>query len=210
MIAHNSKHCLSIHHLAVSRSDIPIFDPVSFQLSAGECIQISGANGVGKTTLLRAICGIGHHYEGSILWCGQNNLDKRSKFNENALYLGHALGLKPKLTAEQNLNFYRELRFKPDPELIRSALTDLGLDLYHDEYVARMSAGQKRRVALSRIKTEPVPLWILDEPMAALDVKGQAWLESTCNQHLDGGGLILITSHQPITGINGLRELTLS
>ena len=73
-----------------------------------------------------------------------------------------------------------------------------------------MSAGQKRRVALARIITEPVPLWILDEPMVALDVHGQAWLEQVCNRHLERGGILLVTSHQPISGINGLKELNLS
>ncbi len=205
-----NNNCLEINELTVSRSDIPVFDPVSFELQAGQCIQVRGANGVGKTTLLRAICGIGHHDQGNVLWNGLSIFNRSGDYHQSLLYLGHALGLKPKLTAEQNLNFYRELRFAADPELAVSALEELGIGVYHDEYVARMSAGQKRRVALSRIRTEPVPLWILDEPMVALDVKGQSWLESTCNQHLSNNGLILITSHQPITGINGLRELHLS
>lgn len=201
---------LDISNLTVCRSDLPIFNVVDLSLRAGESVQIRGTNGSGKTTLLRAICGLCNSHDGQIRWNNQSIFDEESCFYQKLLYLGHSLGLKPKLTAEQNLNFYRELRFEPDKNLVLSALEQLNIAAYHDEYVSRLSAGQKRRVALSRIISEPVPLWILDEPMVALDVNGQAWLESVCNQHLARGGILLITSHQPITGINGLQELTLS
>jgi len=207
---YNRNNRLEIHNLTVSRSELPIFEPVNLTLTAGQSVQIRGANGAGKTTLLRAICGLCNSHEGEVNWNQHSIFDKSSRFYQDMLYLGHALGLKPKLTAEQNLNFYRELRFQPNAELVVNALEQLGIGAYHDEYVARMSAGQKRRVALSRIISEPVPLWILDEPMVALDIHGQAWLENACNIHLENGGILLITSHQPISGINGLTELTLS
>lgn len=200
---------MQVSNLAVIRSDLPIFEPISFELKSGQSIQVRGANGAGKTTLLRAVCGLNNSYEGEVLWNTSSVSDSAHEFYNELLYLGHALGLKPKLTAEQNLNFYRELRFSPDPQLILKALNMLGIGAYHDEFVAHMSAGQKRRVALSRIISEPVALWILDEPMVALDIDGQKWLEGVCNQHLERGGMLLITSHQPVSGINGLRELTL-
>lgn len=208
MIQPNLNHSLEVKSLVVSRSDIPVFESVNFKLEAGECIHISGANGVGKTTLLRAICGIDQHYEGKIIWNGHSN--RHNDYHQHLLYLGHALGLKPKLTVEQNLNFYRALRFGADPGLTVSALNELGVGSYCDEYVERLSAGQKRRVALCRMITEPVSLWILDEPLVALDFYGQNWLQNTCNQHLAKGGLIVMTSHQPVTGIHGLRELSLA
>ncbi|TQV71425.1 cytochrome c biogenesis heme-transporting ATPase CcmA [Aliikangiella marina] len=207
---HKSKNTIKISDLTVSRGDIPIFDPVNLQLSSGDSIQIRGVNGAGKTTLLRAICGLCNSHEGIVEWNERSIFDHESDFYENLLYLGHSLGLKPKLTAEQNLNFYRNLRFSTDKSLVRQALEQTGIGGYYDEFVARMSAGQKRRVALARVITEPVPLWILDEPMVALDIHGQAWLEQVCNNHLERGGILLVTSHQPISGINGLRELQLT
>ena len=212
---HRNSNRLEITNLTVSRSDLPIFKPVSMSLESGQSVQIRGSNGSGKTTLLRAVCGLCNSHDGQVLWNGCSIFDSEKRnqadsFHQQMLYLGHALGLKPKLTAEQNLNFYRELRFEPNPGLSVNALEALGIGVYHDEFVAKMSAGQKRRVALSRIISEPVALWILDEPMVALDVHGQAWLEDACNQHLQNGGMLLITSHQPIKGIKGLMELTLS
>ena len=198
-----------------------MFEPVSFSVSAGESIQISGTNGSGKTSLLRCICGISHRHQGRILWNtdasgkGHARVDANSYEDDisdmygNMLYIGHSLGLKPKLTVEQNLKFYQQLRFSENSELIETALEQLNIGIYHDEEVGNLSAGQKRRVSLARLLTEPVSLWILDEPMVALDLDGQAWLEKVCNQHIAHGGLILLTSHQKIAGINGLVQLGL-
>ncbi|MET1255352.1 cytochrome c biogenesis heme-transporting ATPase CcmA [Aliikangiella maris] len=204
------KNQLSITDLSVFRSETPIFSPVSFTLSAGECIQVRGHNGAGKTTLLRAVCGLNQNFEGQICWNGESIFKQSADYYQSLLYIGHHLGLKPKLTAEQNLNFYRKLRFPADKTSILNALSQFGIGDYFDETVAYMSAGQKRRVALSRILTEPVPFWILDEPMVALDIDGQKSLEGHCNQHLNKGGMLLITSHQPISGIQNLQEVTLT
>ncbi|MCF6194621.1 MAG: cytochrome c biogenesis heme-transporting ATPase CcmA [Kangiellaceae bacterium] len=213
--------CLKIENLAVYRSDLPLFEPVSFSVCAGESIQISGTNGSGKTSLLRCICGISHRHQGRILWNadasgkGHASVDANSYEDDisdmygNMLYIGHSLGLKPKLTVEQNLKFYQQLRFPQNAELIETALEQLNIGIYHDEEVGNLSAGQKRRVSLARLLTEPVSLWVLDEPMVALDLDGQAWLENVCNKHIAHGGLILLTSHQQITGINGLVQLEL-
>lgn len=207
---YSSENLLQVSDLTVIRSDLPVFDPVSFELQSGQSLQIRGANGSGKTTLLRALCGLNNGHEGAVSWNQASIFENQLDFYRQLLYIGHSLGLKPKLTAEQNLNFYRELRFTANSELVIEALNKLGIGAYSDEYVARLSAGQKRRVALSRIISEPVALWVLDEPMVALDIDGQKWLETMCNQHLERGGILVITSHQPISGISGLRELSLS
>ena len=213
------QNCLKIENLAVYRSDLPLFEPVSFSVSAGESIQISGTNGSGKTSLLRCICGISHRHQGQILWNASrtesNLVDDSSSEDDildmyrNMLYIGHSLGLKPKLTVEQNLRFYQQLRFSENAKSIETVLEQLNIEIYHDEQVGNLSAGQKRRVSLARLLTEPVSLWVLDEPMVALDLAGQAWLEKVCNQHIADGGLILLTSHQKITGIEGLVQLEL-
>ncbi len=207
-------HKLEISNLRVMRSDVTVFSGVNFSLESGESLQISGSNGSGKTTLLRAICGLCEHDSGEVLYNAKttNFIDEQAQnpFYQELLYLGHGLGLKPKLTAEQNLNFYRQLRFFAEPKLVLEALKMLRVGAYFDVLVERLSAGQKRRVALSRLITEPASLWVLDEPLVALDKQGQEWLVEQCNQHLARGGLLIITSHQPIAGINGLRELTLA
>ncbi len=206
----NSDNLIEITNLTVIRSDFPVFSPVNFSLGAGQAMQIRGTNGAGKTTLLRAICGLCHSLEGEISWNDEVITPAHQNFYQSLLYIGHALGLKPKLTIEQNLSFFQQLRFELDSQLIQEAMQAFGIAELYDEYVAKLSAGQKRRVSLCRIITEPVPLWILDEPLVALDVDGQQWMLDICNQHLERGGILLITSHQPINGIHNLRELTLS
>jgi heme exporter protein A len=198
-----------VEKLAVFRADLPLFKEVNFNLADGQAIQISGANGSGKTSLLRCLCGISHRHEGSISWNGRIVADPDSGFNTQLLYLGHSLGLKPKLTVQQNLEFYQKLRFSANSDVIQSTLSELQLGSYHDEMVGNLSAGQKRRVSLCRLRSEPVDLWVLDEPMVALDHQGQDWLERTCNNHLANGGMIILTSHQTLTGINGLEQLIL-
>lgn len=215
----DSNNQLTVENLSVFRSELPLFEPVSLELKSGEAIQISGTNGSGKTSLLRCICGLSHRYEGAVGWrSSHSNIDMiadtnhdidNSEFYRQLLYIGHSLGLKPKLTVLQNLDFYRQLRFTENSELIKESLDQLHIGAYQDELVGNLSAGQKRRVALARIICEPVALWILDEPMVALDAGGQNWLEGVCNGHLSGDGMILLTSHQTITGINGLNEYRL-
>ncbi|MBV1908557.1 MAG: cytochrome c biogenesis heme-transporting ATPase CcmA [Kangiellaceae bacterium] len=200
---------LKIKNLAVFRSELPLFESIDFELRAGNAIQISGTNGAGKTSLLRCLCGLSSRHEGEILWNGRSIDKNKEDYLDQLLYLGHSLGLKPKLTVQQNLRFYQGLRFVQDDDSILEALTALKIAQYLDEMVGNLSAGQKRRVALARVVCEPVKLWILDEPMVALDTEGQKWLERVCNSHLDTGGMILLTSHQKLEGINNLTELTL-
>jgi len=204
-----SNNQLKVENLTVFRSELPLFEPVNFTLKTGESIQISGVNGSGKTSLLRCLCGLSHRHEGLISWNEKSIDEDQTDFYSEFLYIGHALGLKPKLTVEQNLNFYRELRFSQNTDLILQALEQLNIGAYYDELVGNLSAGQKRRVALARIICEPVSLWVLDEPMVALDVDGQSWLEHACNEHLGQGGMIILTSHQRISAINGLVEYQL-
>ena len=189
---------------------MPLFEPVNFTVNSGEAIQISGTNGSGKTSLLRCLCGLSHRHEGLISWNGANIDEVKDDYYAQLLYIGHTLGLKPKLSIEQNLGFYQQLRYPINEEVILQALEQLNIGAYHDELVGNLSAGQKRRVSLARIVCEPVGLWVLDEPMVALDAAGQAWLVQTCNQHLIDGGMIILTSHQTIEGINGLSEYRLN
>lgn len=204
-----SENLLKVENVAVFRSDLPLFETIDFQLRSGEALQISGTNGSGKTSLLRCLCGLSSRYSGEIYWNGELVSSNAHQIHSQVLYLGHALGLKPRLTVGQNLSFYQGLRFDADQLSIEKALKALKIERYLDEQVANLSAGQKRRVTLARIISEPVKLWILDEPMVALDTEGQAWLETASNQHLINGGIIILTSHQPLKGIDNLSSLEL-
>jgi len=204
-----SSNSLKVENLSVFRSELPLFEAISFELNAGDAIQIGGTNGSGKTSFLRCLCDLSRRYEGNIWWNNDDISEHAESYYAQILYIGHSLGLKPKLTVQQNLSFYQELRFDKNELVIEKALNQLKIGAYFDEMVGNLSAGQKRRVALARILCEPVDLWILDEPMVALDREGQSWLENACNRHLDSGGMIVLTSHQAIEGINGLKMLEL-
>lgn len=197
---------------------MPLFNPVDFALSGGNALQIRGTNGSGKTSMIRCLCGLSKRFEGEINYNEHSIDSSHSEFFQSILYLGHKLGLKPKLTVAQNLAFYFGLRShsraKDGAESFEirmfDALKQLSISAYLDEPVGNLSAGQKRRVSLARLITEPVDFWILDEPMAALDTLGQEWLENACNKHLNNNGMLLVTSHQTIAGINHLKELMLT
>jgi heme exporter protein A len=203
---------LKVTNLTVFRSDIPLFKSLSFSIKSGQAIQLSGTNGIGKTSLLRCLCGLSQRHEGSIHWNDISLTESQTNYYQQLLYLGHSLGLKPKLSVEQNLHFYQTLRYpqvSQNTKDILEVLKLLNIEAYFDEPVGNLSAGQKRRVALARLILEPVALWVLDEPMVALDSFGQAWLETVCNRHLKEGGMIILTSHQKLIGINGLKEVEL-
>jgi heme exporter protein A len=191
-----------------------LFSPVDFNLSDGEALQIRGTNGSGKTSMIRCLCGLSQRYEGEISF-NQVDINRSKKvFHSNTIYLGHKLGLKPKLTVAQNLAFYAGLRDEnyDDQQFnakMNDALNQLSISAYVDEPVGNLSAGQMRRVSLARLITESVKFWILDEPMVALDTFGQSWMEMACNQHLSNGGMLLVTSHQAIERIEHLNQLIL-
>jgi len=196
---------------------MPLFNKVDFFLSDGQALQISGANGSGKTSMIRCLCGLSQRFDGDILYNDEPVDSNHFDFFSNTLYLGHKLGLKPKLTVGQNLEFYFGLRDFSSKSVcdesfesrMNQALKQLSISAYLDEPVGNLSAGQKRRVSLARLITEPVGFWILDEPMVALDTLGQEWLQDACNKHLKNNGMLLVTSHQTIGGINDLQELML-
>ena len=193
---------------------MPLFPTVSFTLSDGKALQIRGTNGSGKTSMIRCLCGLSQRYKGKICYNDKPVDSNHNQFFSDILYLGHKLGLKPKLTIAQNLAFYFGLRSanadKESFEIrMRDALEQLSISAYIDEPVGNLSAGQKRRVSLARLITEPVKFWILDEPMVALDTFGQSWMEDACNIHLRNKGMLLVTSHQTIAGIHDLQELML-
>ena len=188
-----TQHNLQINFLELYRNDDRIFSEISFDLSEGQHLLISGANGTGKTSLLRVICGLTIPTGGTILWnqLATNNIDCR--YYEHLAYLGHKNALIPELTARENL----EYTFEGNQSMNRtsSVLEAFGLNKYLDQYAEKLSNGQIRKIALSRILLSEKTLWILDEPVANLDTSGTQFLLTEMQAHLDQGGMLITTSN---------------
>ena len=188
-----TQHNLQINFLELYRNDDCIFSEISFDLSEGQHLLISGANGTGKTSLLRVICGLTIPTGGTILWnqLVTNNINCR--YYEHLAYLGHKNALIPELTARENL----EYTFEGIRSINRtsSVLEAFGLNKYLDQYAEKLSNGQIRKIALSRILLSEKTLWILDEPVANLDTSGTQFLLAEMQAHLGQGGMLITTSN---------------
>ncbi len=177
------------------RDEHVLFSALSFTASAGDMVQIAGANGVGKTSLLRILSGLATPGAGEVYWQGQRTDRERARFHQQLLWLGHQPGIKGVLTGDENLRFFYPQQRR---EALWQALEAVGLAGYEDVPVARLSAGQQRRVALARLWLTDVSLWILDEPLTALDVAGVDMLTQRMEHHVSQGGIIILTTHQPL------------
>jgi heme exporter protein A len=187
---------LEARQLAVSRDDRLLFCGLDFRLPPGQVLQVAGPNGVGKTTLLNIVAGLLAPDAGEILWSGQAVTDDPAAFRHGFTWIGHHPGLKLMLSARENLVWLAQLRGLPASDgVIAAALEKVDLYGYEDVPVARLSAGQKRRVALARLFVEQRPLWILDEPFTAIDRQGVAELEGWLRGQAETGGMVLLTTH---------------
>ena len=190
--------------LACSRGGREVFAGLSFSLSGGEALVVTGRNGTGKSSLLRMIAGLICVSAGRLdLTGGEDD----ATLPEQAHYLGHQDALKPSLSVGENLRFWAEF-LGSDRRAIQPALEAVDLVELADLPAAYLSAGQRRRLSIARLVAAPRPLWLLDEPTSALDVPSQGRLAELMRIHLDGGGMILAAAHGPI-GLETARELKL-
>ncbi|MCG6355405.1 cytochrome c biogenesis heme-transporting ATPase CcmA [Vibrio alginolyticus] len=188
---------LELSNLTPLRAHPVLFENLQFEIKPGELVQIEGRNGTGKTTLLRIVTGLGDREEGVIKWKGEEVEKSRDVFHQDLLFLGHQTGVKRELTALENLRFYQSIQNnRSSDEEIFIALTQVGLAGREDVPVAQLSAGQQRRVALARLWLSKQILWILDEPLTAIDKQGVKVLESLFASHADNGGIVVLTTHQ--------------
>ena len=195
--------CLHADALSCQRGGRTVFQGLSFQATAGEALQVVGRNGAGKSSLLRMVAGLVPVAAGRLRLEGG---DPEASVGEQAHYCGHQDAFKPALTVRENLAFWIAFLGGPaTPDQLFAALGRLGLDHLADLPAGYLSAGQRRRLALARLVGIVRPLWLLDEPTAALDQASQAMLAEIMAAHLAGGGLILAATHGPL-GI-AAREL---
>ncbi|WGM37399.1 heme ABC exporter ATP-binding protein CcmA [Caulobacter sp. NIBR1757] len=186
---------LSVKGLSVQRGERVLFRDLAFSLPAGEAIALTGANGSGKTSLLRVIAGLLRPAAGDIVFEGAAEADVAR--HESVHLLGHADGLKGGRTALEELSFQAGW-LGGDDEGVARAIEQLALTPLLDLEVRRLSAGQRRRLAMARLIAAPRPLWLLDEPMAPLDTARRGLLAGMMQAHLAGGGLILAAVHDPL------------
>ena len=188
---------LSVHGLTCVRGTRPLFSGVEFSIGPGNWAHVRGANGAGKTSLLRLLAGLSKPEEGEVRWNGApvGNED----FRRELMYLGHRAAVKEDLTALENLEFSAAMDgVDLSRDAAEKALVRFGLAGREDLPVRFLSAGQKRRVLLAQTVARPAKLWILDEPFTALDVKAVDFLSHLIADHVRAGGIAVLTSHQAI------------
>ena len=185
--------------LACVRGDRELFTDINFSLEAGGLMQVSGPNGSGKTSLLRMLCGLSNPAAGEIRWCGTAIRSLGSDYLAAMTYIGHLSGAKDDLTANENLRISSALAgFEISTRQANDALKYMGLGGRETLPVKVLSQGQRRRVALARLLVCKTALWILDEPLVALDVMAVQLIQELLEQHLKQGGMVVMTTHQEI------------
>ncbi|WP_410680770.1 cytochrome c biogenesis heme-transporting ATPase CcmA [Avibacterium paragallinarum] len=190
---------LQLKEITCQRGDKTLFTDLSHSWQSGDFVQIEGHNGIGKTSLLRILVGLASPLVGQVCWNGEPITQCREEYYYQLLYLGHQAGIKPELTAWENLQFYQAIsQCQQGDETLWQALEKVGLIGRENIVAGQLSAGQQRRIALARLWLSQAPLWILDEPFTAIDKKGVGVLTQLFERHVANGGMVILTSHQEI------------
>lgn len=186
---------LTVENLALERGGRRLFEGLSLEAASGEAVALTGANGAGKTSLLRAVAGLLRPAEGRVAFQGvKGPLDPEEARSEDLHLLGHHDGLKSSRTAREELRFWAAWN-GGDP---LAAIDEMQLQPLLDLEVRKLSAGQRRRLALARLVASPRTLWLLDEPLAPLDAAMRERLGASMGRHLKQGGMILAAVHDPL------------
>ena len=188
---------LQTSELTCVKDDRVLFEGLNISISAGQILLVEGKNGSGKTSLLRILTGLSLPESGEILWKGEPISEVGADYYEQVNYVGHHDGIKRDLTCLENLRLVQAMG-KPLPISLDDALEKVNLYRYGENFVATLSAGQKRRLALARLVVTEASLWIMDEPFTSLDKASMAMFQTMFEQHLSSGGVIVMTSHHDI------------
>jgi len=192
---------LIAENLACRRGERLVFTGVSFRLAAGGALMVTGANGSGKTSLLRLLATLSTPAAGRLVWGSAPIEADITEHRARLHYVGHQDGVKPALTPRETLGFWAALRgfaLSRAPPLVDMALAAFALDTVAEWPCRWLSAGQRRRLALARLIVAPASLWLLDEPTSALDHDSQVALEHAIAAHRASGGQVVVASHTAI------------
>ncbi|MBK8908039.1 MAG: heme ABC exporter ATP-binding protein CcmA [Rhodospirillales bacterium] len=192
---------LSASALGCVRGERVVFAGLGFRAGAGDALVLTGANGSGKSSLLRLLAGLARPAAGALTWDGVDIRDDPGRHAARCHFVGHLDALKPALTAGEQLAFWACVRSggserrRQRREQAEAALAAFGIAHLADMPVRFLSAGQRRRVALARVLTAPAPLWLLDEPATALDADAVRRLDDVIARHRADGGLVILSMH---------------
>jgi len=195
----SSSPLLEAKDLAGHRGAMPLFANLGFRVDAGTVLFVTGRNGSGKTTLLRMLAGLTTPAAGEIRLRGETVGPLDEALRASVLFSGHAAALKDELTTEENLDaLVRLAGARASCDAIRAVLDELSLGPQRLLPARVLSAGQRRRIGLARLRLVRRPLWVLDEPLTALDAAGNESLVASLRSHLDDGGAAIVATHQPL------------
>ncbi len=201
---------LEVKSLECTRDDRLLFQGLHFSLSASEVLQIEGPNGSGKTSLLRILCGLRQADEGAVFWQDRHLAEVREDYYANMVYVGHLSCIKGDLTVVENIRSLLDTRSQSATfNVIDEVLIKVGLRGFDDVPGKALSSGQKRRILLAFILLVNARLWILDEPLTALDVQGVALVEAMILDHRASGGSVIFTTHHGMALDGNMRSVTL-
>ena len=200
MSAPPARSALHASGLQCVRGDRRVFDGIGFDLANGGLLRVRGPNGSGKTSLLRMVCGLLQPAAGNIEWNGRGIDALGEEYYRDLAYIGHLNAVKDELKAGENLRFCARLAGVPATEaLIDATLREFAFDGLEHLPCKFLSQGQKRRLALARLRLSATrAVWVLDEPFAALDAAGIEAVRLVVEEHLERGGLVLLTTHQEV------------
>jgi heme exporter protein A len=201
---------ISASNLTCIREERLLFETLSVEIFAGDIVQIEGANGSGKTSLLRILSGLSQPYEGDVYFQCTNIEKCREQFQQNLVYFGHLAGIKGEMSAQENFLFNTVLHGN-ESRRDEDYLSYVNLSGFEDTLASHLSAGQHRRIALARLYQSQAPIWILDEPFTAIDKEGVANLEALFVEHTKRGGCVIMTTHQDLITIKpgSIKKVTL-
>ena len=201
---------LRAENLRCERGDVVLFEGLHVDLGPAEVLQVKGANGSGKTSLLRILCGLSQPDDGYVSWCGRDIQEYRAEYHRELVYVGHTNAIKADLNVLENLQSSRAISGHPEGLSLQEVIARMSLEEHVDVPAGRLSSGQKRRLAFARLLSVQSRLWILDEPLNSLDADSRKKVCSCMMEHVRGGGSVILTSHEDIDWqANVVKEVSL-